>query len=281
MLTLPSQFREVAPRGLIGGDLVLTEHAIAALRAFLRDANLSEWRIFQGPVPYLFGIDNVLDRLDPNAVWESADESLVAGEAMVALTFEDEPKPFTRAWPSGVLHLRKLQVMVARWYWHDAANGRTHAFYLIAAPQVECVEALRQRMITLNREQPRPVWQIVGQYGDAARKPREAVTDDALLLTEPLRKRVETDIVGFFTPAAAAMYRQLNVPYRRGVLLYGEPGNGKTSLIRWVGAKLPRVSGPGAARRGHVRYRHAGRRVRHVEADGPRDPGDRGSDGSH
>lgn len=242
MLTLRSHVRETTPRAFLGGDLVLTEQAIAALRNYLHDANLSEWCIFQGPVPYLFGIDNVLDRLDPDAAWKSTDESLVAGEAMVAVTFDDEPAPHTRAWPSGVLHLRKLQVVIARWYWHSPAEGRTHAFYLLAAPQLECVEALRQRMLTLNREPPQPVWQIVGQYGDAARKPRELVADDALLLTDALRRRVETDVIGFFTPAVAAMYRRLGVPYRRGVLLYGEPGNGKTSLIRWVGAKLPKVS---------------------------------------
>lgn len=247
MLTLPSIVRasiarEAAPRGLIAGPLVVTEAAIASLRAYLRDANLSEWRIFNGPLPYLYGIDNVLDRLDADAVWESIDESLVSGEAMTAVTFNDEPASHTRAWPSGVLHLRQMQVIVARWYWHDAAEGRTHAFYLLAAPQIECIEALRQRMVTLNREPPRPVWQIVGQYGDAARKPRENVADESLLLTDALRKRVETDILGFFTPQVAAMYKRLNVPYRRGVLLYGEPGNGKTSLIRWIGSRLPKVA---------------------------------------
>ncbi|MDB5326332.1 MAG: ATPase, partial [Phycisphaerales bacterium] len=242
MLTLSSHLREAAPRPVLDGDLVITEHAIATLRSYLREANLSEWRIFNGPLPYVYSIDLVLDRLDPDAVWECADESLVAAEAMVAVTFEDEPKPRTRAWPSGVLHLRKMQAIIARWYWYDVADSTTHAFYLLAAPQVECIEALRQRMLTLNRQGPQPMWQIAGQYGPAARKPRELVSDDALLLTDTLRKRVEIDVLGFFTPGAAAMYKRLGVPYRRGVLLWGEPGNGKTSLIRWVGAKLPNVA---------------------------------------
>jgi len=54
--------------------------------------------------------------------------------------------------------------------------------------------------------------------------------------------RVDSEIIGFFKPEVAAMYRQLGVPYRRGVLMYGEPGNGKTSLIRRIGAALPNVA---------------------------------------
>ena len=37
------------------------------------------------------------------------------------------------------------------------------------------------------------------------------------------------------------MYDRLKVPMRRGILLYGPPGNGKTSLIRHIGSLLPKV----------------------------------------
>ena len=242
MLNLQTHSREaVRPGAILGGDLPLCEHAITLLRGWLRENNLAEWRIVQGPMPYLFGIDHELDKLDPDAVWESFDRSLVGSEALTVLTFHDEPAA-TRAWPGGVLHLRKMQVVIARWYWTDPSNGRTTALYLLAVPHVECVQALRQRLVELNRSSDTPVWRVSGAYGDDATVPRTPVEGDALVLTDALRQRVETDIVGFFSPAVESMYRRLAVPYRRGVLLYGEPGNGKTSLIRYVGAKLPNIA---------------------------------------
>lgn len=242
MLNLASQSRSNHSAALLGGELVLTEQAIAVLRHWLIDAGLGEWRIFQGPMQHLQAIDHVLDRLDADAVWESMESSLVGPESMVAVTFDADAKPATRAWPSGVLHLRKLQVAVCRWYWYDTQRNYTENLYLLAAPQVECIDALRSRLTELNRERPRPVWMILGGY-DEITTPREPVAEDSLVFGAAVRQRVETDILGFYSPPIAAMYRKLGVPYRRGVLLYGEPGNGKTSLIRYIGARLPNVAG--------------------------------------
>ena len=242
MLNLQLPSRETSrPAAVLGGDVAVCEHAVSLLRGWLRDNALAEWRIFQGPMSYLFGIDNVLEKLDPDAVWENFERSLVGPEAMTVLTFHDDPAA-TRAWPGGALHLSKLQIVIGRWYWHCAQSGQTTALYLIASPHIECVQALRERLVELNRSSDEPVWRVAGAYGDDATVPREPIERDSLVLGDALRQRVETDIVGFFTPAVEKMYGRLNVPYRRGVLLFGDPGNGKTSLIRYVGAKLPNVA---------------------------------------
>ena len=56
-----------------------------------------------------------------------------------------------------------------------------------------------------------------------------------------MRRRIDAEVVNFFSPEVAALYARLKIPYRRGVLMYGPPGNGKTSMIRAIGAALPDV----------------------------------------
>jgi SpoVK/Ycf46/Vps4 family AAA+-type ATPase len=77
-------------------------------------------------------------------------------------------------------------------------------------------------------------------YGDGPPVPRSGTADD-LVFPAALRQRIESDILRFFDDDVAALYRSLRVPHRRGVLLHGPPGNGKTSLIRLIGDRLPHV----------------------------------------
>jgi SpoVK/Ycf46/Vps4 family AAA+-type ATPase len=75
------------------------------------------------------------------------------------------------------------------------------------------------------------------------RIPPEAGGLHDLVLSEEIRRRLATEVVGFFSPGAAALYGKVGVPYRRGVLMYGPPGNGKTSIIRSLAGMLPDVAG--------------------------------------
>lgn len=53
-----------------------------------------------------------------------------------------------------------------------------------------------------------------------------------LALPEALKARLRDDTEGFF--AAKEFYRPLGVPWKRGVLLIGPPGNGKTHALRTI-----------------------------------------------
>lgn len=53
---------------------------------------------------------------------------------------------------------------------------------------------------------------------------------------------VMKDILTFFKPEAQKMYTRLELPYKRGIILYGDPGNGKSAMIRELIRIVPDTS---------------------------------------
>lgn len=53
---------------------------------------------------------------------------------------------------------------------------------------------------------------------------------DDLILPTPLKQQIATDIAGFFT--ARETYARYQVPWKRGVIFIGPPGNGKTFAVK-------------------------------------------------
>lgn len=49
---------------------------------------------------------------------------------------------------------------------------------------------------------------------------------DDIILDETLKESLKEDVIGFY--AKEELYKGLSVPWKRGVILMGEPGNGKT-----------------------------------------------------
>jgi hypothetical protein len=228
--------------------LVMTERATAALRAELVRRGSGEWIILYNTQHELYDLENHLVELGETASWEPL-AGLAGGEAIDSLTLSDSG---AKRWPAGILYLEKCAVALARWYWADVDDGKRRSLYLVAAESTGHYQKLRKPLAELRRKTAEPVWQVIhGGYDEAEEIPR-ALHGPDILLEASLRLRIETDALKFFSAEVMALYRSLGVPHRRGILMYGPPGNGKTSLIRQIGAMLPEI--PALVLRGSANF---------------------------
>ena len=106
------------------------------------------------------------------------------------------------------------------------------SFFVVASDEVyEDYVSLRNKFDKwlIARDRDHLEVHVVG--GEGYPYTRDLKWDD-LFLPDDLKNDIRSSIEGFLT--AKEIYESAKVPWKRGILLYGEPGNGKTSLIKTI-----------------------------------------------